>query len=521
MTDSESVVRWSWWRKLWVTAAVCFGAAVFAVASALLVQGVPWGWGLKSVLVWIVIGMLLVLTGIAVDLLPRLIAAIWRRPSHATSPGRASIDRALSAIFRWRTVIGVALVTVVIVGFGWVIRPESTTLEPGPLVVMTAFGNSPSDPRTMLIEQWNQQHPDSQVQLEYVPGATDQQRARMVSDAKAGGENAADIYVLDIVWMAEFVDRGYLREFPAEGLDTSDFLPKVLDTGRRNDALWALPFNTDAGLIFYRSDVAGAGQLSGWQDYFGDKAKELLAKAKIADPAIEAANAAQLAEEEILFITALEAIWAAGGEVVAKNGQLLLTPDGSKADFNQAALNGIQSLAAGSKDSAIVLTKDDEARKSAEGEAIRAFTDGRTIYMRNWPVARDQIGQRRGYNISSPPSPSVLGGQNLAISAHSSKPRAAQALIHFLTSPSSELILSEIGGFAPTRHSAYANAKRPYAQEILTAVNNARLRPVTPCYTELSQEFRKGIARALNNGGRLEEEFARNLARVWRCESQS
>jgi multiple sugar transport system substrate-binding protein len=177
-----------------------------------------------------------------------------------------------------------------------------------------------------------------------------------------------------------------------------------------------------------------------------------------------------------------------------------------------ADLQGIANLAAASRDGAIVLPGD--SRLAVERDAVTAFSEGRTLFMRNWPVSRDQIGPKVEYGVVAPPTASVLGGQNLAISSSTERPRAARALLEFLASSSSQLILSEIGGFAPTRQSAFANAKRPYSQELRTAVDRARLRPSTPHYTDFSRAFRKGIARALNDGGRLEPGFARELAAI-------
>jgi multiple sugar transport system substrate-binding protein len=46
------------------------------------------------------------------------------------------------------------------------------------------------------------------------------------------------------------------------------------------------------------------------------------------------------------------------------------------------------------------------------------------------------------------------------------------------------------------------------------ALNQARLRPITPHYTEFSRVFRQGIGRALRNNGELEDGFARALADI-------
>jgi multiple sugar transport system substrate-binding protein len=134
--------------------------------------------------------------------------------------------------------------------------------------------------------------------------------------------------------------------------------------------------------------------------------------------------------------------------------------------------------------------------------------------MRNWPVAGETIGDEVPDVAVAPPHSSVLGGQNLAIAAGTKRPRAAQALIQFFTNAASQQILSEVGGFVPTRQSALTYAKRPDAQYIQAALNNARLRVVDPQYVRFSQVFRQCAFSALNNNGKLPDGCAAELART-------
>jgi multiple sugar transport system substrate-binding protein len=356
------------------------------------------------------------------------------------------------------------------------------------------------------------------VVVSSTPGEPDQQHERMVNDAKPGGERRADVYVLDLVWMPQFADNGYIRELDKASLsevDYNDFVPNALDTCLRNGKLWGLPFNTDAGLIFYRTDVLGVGKPKTWDDYFGESAKAKAVVAKAGQHGVKAANAAQLADEEVLTVTALEAMWAAGGNLVTEAGDLSLNEDKSEVYLSPEDLKGIQNLAVASKDPDIVLTENGTAAMSAENGALDAFRSRSTLYMRNWPVAGDLMRKGIEFDVAAPPTPSVLGGQNLVISAASAKPRAARALIEFLTSRSSQLILSDMGSFAPTRQSTYRDSERADIQELRTAVDRARPRPVTPHYTRFSKVFRTGIGRALNNGGKLEESFPRDLVEAW------
>jgi multiple sugar transport system substrate-binding protein len=101
----------------------------------------------------------------------------------------------------------------------------------------------------------------------------------------------------------------------------------------------------------------------------------------------------------------------------------------------------------------------------------------------------------------------VLGGQDLAIASGTQRPRAAQALVEFLTSERSQQILFERGGFAATREVVYADAevidKYPYAPVLLDAIRAARPRPVTRHYPRFTKVFREIVLSALRDGGNL------------------
>jgi multiple sugar transport system substrate-binding protein len=492
--------------------------SAITIGAALLVEDAEFRWGLGPGLYLLTTGIILVLSGVCINFLPNVITTLWRLTTRNTDEV-IDLLRGLNGILRrplrWA---GIGVTTAALVAAGVALRPPPTGLEPGELVVMTAFAADPGDARSMLIEQWNRLNPDNPAKFDYAPVNSDEQHTRMVNDAKPGAKQRADVYVLDIVWMAEFAARGYIQSLDQSALrerDLGDFVPKVLESCEYDGKLWALPLNSDVGLIYRRTGIPGLNNPQTWDDYFGAAAKNTVAAARVSDPHIEAANAAQLApDDEMLTITALEAIWAAGGRVVGPNGQAALTSDGSEVEFGPVDLMGLQNLAAAAHDSDIVLTRDDEAQKTSADVAVRTFVDGRTGYMRNWPVARDIIGDKVSFTTTAPPTPSVLGGQNLAISASTDKPRAAQALIQFLSNPSSQQILSEVGGFVPTRQSAFNYSRRPDADQLQVALNQARLRPITPHYTEFSQVFRQGIARALNNNGKLEDDFAGALADI-------
>lgn len=494
-------------------------SAMFAV-SAVLASVVEPELSTGSIIILVALAITTLASSLLVNTIPQMVALVWRWPQESGISLVAAVGR-LRKLLRPGRLIGIAVVATLVVATGVMLRSPADDhgLEEGPLTIMTAFDDSPNDPRTMLLRQWNQLHPGNVASFEYAPGEPDEQHERMVQDAKLGNQRKADIYVLDIVWLEQFIQRGYIRPLDLDSLpntNLSDFESKVLAPGTRDGTVWALPLNSDVGLVYHRSDIPGVGRPQKWEDYFGSAAGTAVQAAQKAGVAVDAANAAQLAGQEMLTIIALEAIWAAGGEMVTDQGQVIRTTNGQEVRFDTFDKKGIENLVKAATDPNVVLGAKEKEWLSTEREATDAFANGRTLYMRNWPVEYEQVSRidrRLDFDVTAPPTPSVLGGQYLAISADTDKPRAAHALIEFFTSASSQLILSDVGGFVPGHKFALDNTRRPYREALREAINEARLRPVTPCYTEFSQTFREGIAFALDEG-RLRDDFPSRLAQA-------
>lgn len=379
-------------------------------------------------------------------------------------------------------------------------------MEPGDLVILSGRDQSEDDQRQALIDQWNSIFPQHRASIRELPSSADQQHSQMVAQAQSD-EEQVDVFNLDVTWTPEFADAGYIR--PLESADTSGFLDKPLRTCLYEGKLWALPFNTDAGLLFYQSELVKV--LPETWEGVTEEIKRVRAQPGAAK--IRAGLTTQLDDYEGLTVTVTEAVLAAGGEVVDDSGNVALGSD--------EAQEGLRGLVDGVQDPAVNLRA---SLDYDEIDSLHAFRDGRALFMRNWPVAYRNLtksaepgAERPEMSVTELPGPSVLGGQNLAVAAKSGKPRAARKLIEFLTSPRSQQILFERGGLAATRHVVYLDpvvtGKYPYARQLLAAVENARLRPVTPHYSAFSAKLRE-LVRPMLLGGALPPDYEEQLQRA-------
>jgi multiple sugar transport system substrate-binding protein len=435
-----------------------------------------------------------------------------------------AVNRRRNALiaFGTGTLTGILLTTLAV--NGWPL-PSDDGLERDVMVVLSGKDDSVDGQRQRLIETWNALHPDKQAVIQVLPASADAQHSEMRRRAQSSEpDDDVDVYNLDVTWTAEFAAAEFIR--PLKKADESGFLEKPLDTCRYAGALWALPFNTDAGLLFFRADqLRQAYDAAEWErndpkkhpptwDGIRRQSDAVLALRPRTNLQLEAGYTGQFADYEGLTVNAMEAVWEAGGEVVDDDEVLLGSED---------ARRGIGALANGFKDSQLILP---DARRQQELGSTDSFLDGRVLFMRNWPVAYRQLNERNtdagstkpAFDVTTLPGPSALGGQNLAVASKSEHPQAARELIEFLTDEASQQVLFQDGGLASTRLRTYKDPQvqkvHPYASTLLTAIRDAKLRPVTPHYWLFSQVFRQVVTEALNGDGQITDAQISRLQRA-------
>ncbi len=384
--------------------------------------------------------------------------------------------------------------------------------EHGVLVILAGRDDSIGGQRQALVDKWNFSHPDTPARVVELSGLADQQHDALVEDAQSE-DSDVDVYGLDVTWTAEFAQNGYVE--PIDGdVDTNDFLPGPLATARADGApegtLYGLPYNTDAGLLYYRTDVVP--EPTSWSD-LRDDADRLRT---LPPPRPAAVYAGQLAPYEGLTVNVLEALRA-----VDPNQPDLFAgrPDalGRAVDLLRPNPQGNPS---------VVLP---EALTFDEDASLQAFRQGRVAVLREWPVAERILTAPSAENPSAasavgvtqlPEGGTVLGGTNLAVSAHTDLPVAAQELVAFLTNTRAQTQLFDEGGIAPTRTSAFLGSARAgdrFTREVQRAVASATPRPAGPCYGAFSTLFSAEIHTSLVDGTPVPADLRDRARRALDC----
>ncbi|AMW11752.1 ABC transporter substrate-binding protein [Streptomyces qaidamensis] len=314
--------------------------------------------------------------------------------------------------------------------------------------------------RQQLIDAWNAREGEHgyRARLVELPGSADQQRSQLLGALQSGGAEY-DVVNLDVTWIPEFAAAGLIRPLTGAAVKSPDDIIEAVDrTSFWDGERYAVPFNSDVGLLYYRKDHlrdAGASQTQLGRKVTWADLRELIDAVNLGSTKPKNYTAGwttQLAAYEGRTVNAIEAFASAVPDFALTDGDGRYTAD-------EAQLTaGVTELRARTQSPTYML---DEASGSREAESLSAFAEGRTTFLRHWPYVYPALYEtfKGELGVTRLPGKAVLGGQNLAVTSNTSEQRAAKAaeLIAFLTDPDSERCLLR-AGFAATRTSAYRDS---------------------------------------------------------------
>ena len=366
-----------------------------------------------------------------------------------------------------------------------VIDPSSMDSAKGNLSFCT--GKDTSGSKTAGVKAFNAANPGIKVKLIEFPESADEQRNQFVQRQEAKAADC-DVFYSDVIWTAEFAQQKWLYDMtPYVKSRQDEFIPSTLATITYQDKQWGVPHKTNAGFLYYRTDQVDKAPTT-WQEVYDIAAKN-------------DGIAYQGASYEGLTVNFLELAFAAGGKV--------LSDDGSKAEINSPEnVKALKFMVDG--------IKSDAAPKAVttymEEPARRAFESGQATFMRNWPYcyALAQKAAKTKGKFAVAPFPSfegagkagILGGANLVISTYSKNPGASLKFIDYMTHPerqSEDIVkFSDASPLKAVYEDPAVKKAQPFSDELKSAVEQAKTRPVSPVYSQVSAAIYKNVNKALS-----------------------
>ena len=331
------------------------------------------------------------------------------------------------------------------------------------------------------------------------------------------GASDVDVLMVDVVWPGILKEHLLDLKEATKGSE-KDFFPAIVANNTIDGKLLAMPWFTDAGLLYYRKDL-----LEKYKEKVPTTWDELTATAKkIQDGERAAGNkdmqgyVFQAKASETLTCNALE--WVAsynGGTIVDNTGKITINNPGAAKALDTAA-GWVGTIA------------PKGVLNYAEEEARGVFQNGNSVFMRNWPYAwsgaqsadskiKDKVG------VSPLPkggadgrNAATLGGWQLAVSKYSKHRKEATDLVMFLTSKEIQKQRAIDGAYNPTIPALYQDkdilAKNPFFGDLMKVFESSVARPSTPTgakYNEVSNAFWNASSSVLSGKAKGAEAVAK------------
>jgi len=378
-----------------------------------------------------------------------------------------------------------------------VIDPKSMNGAKGTVTLCT--GKDTLGDTHDLVDRFNAAKTGVTVKLTEFSPSADQQREQFIQrqQAKSGD---CDLFSSDVVWTAEFATQKWLYEMsPYIESRKSEFVPSTFDTISYRGGVWGVPWHTDAAFLYYRKDKVSSVPPT-WQDVYKDAASK-------------GGIVYQGAAYEGLTCDFLELAYAAGGQVLSPDGKKVLINSPENVQALQFMMDGIKNKTA---PKAVITYMETESRNQ--------FVTGKPAYLRTWPGDYSLITKAPKVKgkVAVAPFPSfegagkagILGGHNLVISVYSKNPGGALKLVDFATGPEMMKLYSTKYAEAPVLNATYEDpaVKKalPFAPQLKQAVAQAKARPVSEVYTQISQAIYNNVNAAL--AGRVSAQDAMKTA---------
>ncbi|MBV9999747.1 MAG: ABC transporter substrate-binding protein [Verrucomicrobia bacterium] len=303
-----------------------------------------------------------------------------------------------------------------------------------------------------------------------------------------------DAYMVDVIWQGIAAPHAVdLHKYVKED-ELKQHFPRIVQNNTVNGKLVSLPMFTDAGILYYRTDLLQKYGLSGppktWEE-LAQMAKKIQDGERGAGHGDFQGFVFEGKASESVTCNAVEWIYSfGGGTVVSEDKKVTINnPNAAK------ALDTARSWVGTISPQGVTTYSEEEARN--------LWQAGNAAFMRNWPYAY-ALGQDPKSPISGKFDVTVLpkggadgknaaclGGWQVMVSAYSKVPDAAADMVRFLCSPEIQkkraIDLSQLPTIPALYNDPDVLAKNGWFKNMQEVFNNAVARPSTATGADYNQ----------------------------------
>lgn len=338
-----------------------------------------------------------------------------------------------------------------------------------------------------LISSFNSAQNEYEAEIVEFTNDSGQMHDQLLTSLSSGSDEY-DVMSLDVVWAGEFAAAGYIEALDMlmdeTGLNETDFNAGSMASGKYQGKQYTLPYFPDLGLLYFRTDIVSeedAKKLESgdytYDDFYG------MAEKYSGQGGTETGYVFQSKQYEGLTCNASEFTNSytnlkTGLETMKKFVESKVVP-------------------------ADILNYD-------EGATDTSFTQGKSVFSRNWPyqygLIKGETSKVKPDQISIAPLPTgnVVGGWLLSMNKNSKSPEGAWAFMTFVAGQEGQKINSTQGGYLPGFNALLNDEEIKKSNELLNfpgfqkALQSTISRPVSAEYAKVSDTVQVNVHKYLS-----------------------
>jgi multiple sugar transport system substrate-binding protein len=306
-----------------------------------------------------------------------------------------------------------------------------------------------------------------------------------------------DVMSMDIIWPAEFAGHKWTQPVENKWLESerAKYLPGPIEGCTFDNHIWAVPFHIDVGFIYYRTDLIPA---------LPDTWDELTAvAANVQKQTHQYGYVWQGAQYEGLVCDFVEVLYGYGGAILDPDDPKKVVVNSPQAE---EALRRMVSWVGTISPANVIVFKEEDAQI--------VWQNGQAAFMRNWPQlyppSNDSTVSRIAGKFAVHPmlfggsntiGHSCIGGWQLGINAFSRNQDAAWKFIEYMITFDIQKHLVRDASLLSTLIDIYddpdVQSAIPFSKNLKSILQNAKPRPSSSKYPDVSSAIQKYVYRAL------------------------
>ena len=398
----------------------------------------------------------------------------------------------------WIVILGIAL------GFG--ISANATAEDKVTITVMR--GQPPTAEVGVydkIAAEYMDAHPDVEIKFQYGPRSATKLLGLYLQHFEVASDEV-DVLAIDVTWPGDLANHLVdLYQYNGVKDTIAEHFSPIVENNTVSGSLVAIPWYTDAGLLYYRTDLLEkygyAEPPKTW-----DELQEMAVKIQAGERKENAdfwGFVWQGKAYEGLTCDALE--W-----VYSHEGGSIIEPDGTLSIENEMAVEALERAQGW-----IGAISPPGVTGFMEEDARGMWQAGNAAFMRNWPYCfslgnKDDSIIRGKFDVAPLPgikaglNAGTLGGWQMAVSKYSNNIDIAVDVAKYLTSKKVQKIMSTELAKLPTIQALYNDPTvleaHPFMKSLYPVFTNAVARPSTvtaPNYNQVSTLFFKAVHNVL------------------------